>query len=269
MKQKLFTLLAAVLLGSISAFAQNTNPVKGDVNEDGTVDVADLVNVIKIMKEGGGAVGEKMCYWYAGTNNGNAVQADNLTDVASRIAESEVPETGSVTANGQYVYFVMPETKHIKSLTDGNGSAVEFTWTDVMGYKIYKTNNKISGSINFVVAQTVYYWYVGQTDPSTMTQIEPIVNDTSSPGWREIGTLVPTYTMSIPLWDGASNKITTGETKVTTYVALPNSVLKMRDSEGDELDALWISNGTKTINNVTYYIYKTAGTMKIFNNIIF
>jgi len=161
--KKFLMLLAVMLLSCTSAFAQsgNNTPAKGDVNEDGTVDVADLVNVIKIMKDGGGAVGEKMCYWYAGTNNGNAVTADNFTDVASRIPESEVPETGSVTANGQYVYFVMPETKHIESLTDGNGSAVEFTCTDVMGYHIYKTNDIINGIINYSVVQSVYYWYVG------------------------------------------------------------------------------------------------------------
>ena len=176
MKQKLLTLLAAVLLGSISAFAQNTNPVKGDVNEDGTVDVADLVNVIKIMKDGGGAVGEKMCYWYAGTNGGNAVTADNFTDVASRIAESEVPATGSVTANGQYVYFVMPETKHIESLTDGNGSAVEFTCTDVMGYHIYRTNDKINGSVNYNIAQTLCYWYVGTTKPTSLSQATTVTS---------------------------------------------------------------------------------------------
>ena len=158
--------MAAMLLSCTCAFAQNgsNTPAKGDVNDDGTVDVADLVNVIKIMKDGGGAVGEKMCYWYAGTNNGNAVQADNLTDVASRIPESEVPATGSVTANGQYVYFVMPETKHIESLTDGNGSAVEFTCTEAMGYLIYRTNDKINGSVNYNVAQTVYYWYAGRQD---------------------------------------------------------------------------------------------------------
>lgn len=159
-------LMAAMLLSCTCAFAQNgsNTPAKGDVNDDGTVDVADIVNVIKIMKDGGGAVGEKMCYWYAGTNNGDAVQADNLTDVASRIAESEVPATGSVTANGQYVYFVMPETKHLESLTDGNGSAVEFTCTEAMGYLIYRTNDKINGSVNYNVAQTVYYWYVGKDE---------------------------------------------------------------------------------------------------------
>ena len=164
--KKLFMLLAAVLLGSVSAFAQsgNNEPLKGDVNEDGTVDVADLVNVIKIMKDAGGAVGEKMCYWYAGTNNGNAVTADNFTDVASRIPESEIPETGSVTSNGQYVYFVMPETKHVESLTYANGSAVEITCTDVMGYHIYKTTEMVNTTINYTIKQTTYYWYVGKDE---------------------------------------------------------------------------------------------------------
>ena len=39
--KKLIMLLAAVLLSSVSAFAQsgNNEPLKGDVNEDGTVDL--------------------------------------------------------------------------------------------------------------------------------------------------------------------------------------------------------------------------------------
>ena len=104
MKTKLLIMLAAMLL-SASAFAQSeSTPLKGDVNEDGTVDVADMVNIIQIMKDGGGAVGEKMCYWYFGTNNGNAVTAENFIDVASRIPESKIPETGSFSVAGQYVF---------------------------------------------------------------------------------------------------------------------------------------------------------------------
>ncbi len=250
MKTRFLTLLAAVLLGSISAFAQNTNPVKGDVNEDGTVDVADLVNVIKIMKEGGGAVGEKMCYWYAGTNNGNAVQADNLTDVASRIAESEVPETGSVTANGQYVYFVMPETKHIKSLTDGNGSAVEFTWTDVMGYKIYKTNNKISGSINFVVAQTVYYWYAGQTQPTSISGT-PTVDDTNFTNnkWHTLNA------------NQINQTITGGTAGNSWYVAVPtDKSFKAYASDMATPNNTWKKLSIITINSISYDIWQPNST---------
>ncbi len=56
MKIRFFVLLAAVLLGGASAFAQNgyNEPLKGDVNEDGTVDVADITAIIKIIKDGSG-----------------------------------------------------------------------------------------------------------------------------------------------------------------------------------------------------------------------
>ena len=173
MKTRLFfLLLAAVLLGSVSVKAQSETPLKGDVNGDGKVDVADIVAVIEIMKNNGGTT------------------------------------------------------------------------------------------------ETKYYWYVGQTDPSTMTEISPIVTDTSSPGWREIGTTIGTYTLTNPLWDGALNKITTGATKAITYVALPNSTLKMRNGDGNELDA-WINKGTREISGVNYTVYQSPGNMKIFNNIIF
>lgn len=255
--KKILMLMAAMLLSCASAFAQsgNNTPAKGDVNEDGTVDVADIVNVIKIMKDGGGAVGEKMCYWYAGTNNGNAVQADNLTDVASRIPESEVPATGSVTANGQYVYFIMPETKHVESLTDGNGSAVEFTCTDVMGYHIYKTNDKISGSINYSVAQTVYYWYVGTT-PIDDTNY----NDTT----------IVSQVAIIP----AETTITTNNEYL--YIVVPkNKVVTVYDENNFEVNMETYNSSTHSFTNAVTYvgdyaIYRSAqkgvGTSRIVVN---
>ena len=65
--KKLF-LLAAMLLAGVCAFAQNNNnePLKGDVNGDGKVDVADIVAIIEIMKNGGTS-GETASYYYVGT----------------------------------------------------------------------------------------------------------------------------------------------------------------------------------------------------------
>ena len=250
MKTKLNLLLTAVmLLLSANVFAQSgsTNPVKGDINEDGTVDVADLVNVIKIMKDGGGAVGEKMCYWYAGTNNGNAVQADNLTDVASRIAESEVPATGSVTADGQYVYFVMPETKQIESLTDGKGSIVEFTCKEVLGYHIYKTNDKINGSINYSVEKTVYYWYAGQTQPESISG-KPTADDENFTNnkWHTLGTATT-----------IGKTMTGGTSGLDWYVAVPTAVgLKPTASDLSTPDTSWDNIGTITVNNISYTVWR-------------
>ena len=166
MTKKIFMLLAAVLLSSANLFAQSNEPLKGDVNEDGMVDVADINAIIGII---------------------------------------------------------------LKSQND---------------------------------SETTYYWYVGQTDPSTMSSIDPVVNDNSSSGWREIGTTLPNYSSSNKLWDGS--RIETGDSKTTNYVALPNSTLFMYDAAGNISSAAWTAVGTKEIEGVTYYIYSSVANLKSF-----
>ena len=65
---KKLLLLFVVMLGTLGAYAQsNTTPIKGDVNEDGVVDVADINAIIEIMKNGGGtAVDESADFFYVG-----------------------------------------------------------------------------------------------------------------------------------------------------------------------------------------------------------
>ena len=80
--KKIFTLLAAVLLSCVGAFAQSgtIDPAKGDVNGDGVVDVADVNAIISIMKDGGGAVdvsGKK--YFYLGTTQPTADNYQSLS----------------------------------------------------------------------------------------------------------------------------------------------------------------------------------------------
>ena len=159
MKQKNFMLLAAVLLSSANLFAQSNEPLKGDVNGDGVVDVADITAVIDI---------------------------------------------------------------------------------------IAKSQND---------SETTYYWYVGQTDPSTMSTIDPVVTDMSSPGWRLIGTTLPDYNSSNMLWNGDQNNISFGA-RDYYYLALPSNSLKLYNvAGGNEMDGC-TNLGTNVINNVTYYIYK-------------
>ena len=64
---------------------------------------------------------------------------------------------------------------------------------------------------NGVAEKTKYYWYVGQENPASMTSISPIVSDNSSPGWRLIGTSIPTYSVSNMLWNENKGAIVTGE----------------------------------------------------------
>ena len=62
----LFVLTALMILMSTSAMAQSET-IKGDVNGDGVVDVADIAAVIKIMTDNGDI--EKKYYWYVGQEN--------------------------------------------------------------------------------------------------------------------------------------------------------------------------------------------------------
>ena len=170
-----FLLLAAVLLGSMSVKAQSGTPLKGDVNGDGKVDVADIVAVIEIMKNNGGTT------------------------------------------------------------------------------------------------ETTYYWYVGQTNPLTMTEISPIVTDIISAGWRLIGTTIPTYSSSNKLWN-ANDIITTGTTLAKQYIAIPaNSSACPRDGAGNDASTVDIYNKLEnvTIGTVTYKVYETVGRMKKHNLDIF
>lgn len=88
-----FLLLAAVLLGSVSVNAQSNKapkkaesetPLKGDVNGDGKVDVADIVAIIQIMKNSGGTGGETTYYWYVGQDN--PLSMSSITPLPSNAA---------------------------------------------------------------------------------------------------------------------------------------------------------------------------------------
>jgi hypothetical protein len=111
-----------------------------------------------------------------------------------------------------------------------------------------------------------YYWYIGPTDPTTMSDNSPLVSDTSSPGWRFIGGSLPTYSFYNRLWDGSEYGISFGE-RTEYYLALPSSELKVY-AGGDNMDA-YTSLGTKVINGVTYYIYKANYKAAAFGSIIY
>ena len=79
MKQKLFMMLAALMLLGTSAMAQSET-LKGDVNADGVVDVADIAAVIAIMAKE--AEGQPAYYWYVGLNK-PTTSTDPTTELAT------------------------------------------------------------------------------------------------------------------------------------------------------------------------------------------
>ena len=267
--------LAAMLL-SLGAFAQSGATLKGDVNGDGKVDVEDVTSVVDIILSG-----ETYGYFYFGTREPTA---DNFTSLPGAVASyTSIGEAVGATvsiAEGETLYMLCPAAwmkgKHV-DVEDGEGNSYDFVEdTDagsISGYVIYKTQafNEATDAIlkfNNSSAET-YYWYVGQTDPSSMSSIDPIVTDTSSPGWRLIGTTIPTYTFENPLYNADDNPIVSNPSRNDYwYVALPvNSSLSIYNSlKGDEIiSGNWIKQSTElNINNVEYSIYKIVATQRKF-----
>jgi len=124
--KRFFMTFAAMLLMSVSAFAQSSEtPLKGDVNEDGVVDVADITALIAIIKNYNGAEGETTYYWYAGTTEPTA---DNISSIKTGFATTKPSWTStnrhliSATNNtdsAAYIYYCFPSSWNI-IFYDGN-----------------------------------------------------------------------------------------------------------------------------------------------------
>lgn len=236
MKTK-FLFLAATLLMSANLFAQ-TN---GDVNESGTVDAVDITTVIDVMQKAGGVAilptSVKLNKSSFGFGVGMKVMLvptimpDNTTENTLTWSSSN-PSVASVTQEGV-----------VTGVAEGTTT---ITATTVNGKK---------ATCDVMISNTVYFWYVGQTNPSTMTEISPIVDDNTSSGWRLTGnSLTATYN-----YDSSANPIT-GTSKAEWYFALPeNSGLGVFDAQNTNYA---IGNPITTVifNTVKYNIWKTGPT---------
>lgn len=101
---KYFMLLVAILLNSVDVFAQNNNtPLLGDVNGDGKVDVADIVAILKIMKDAGGTTEEPTYYWYVGNNKPSYIDTSDLKTLQTEIGWHVMDSEASIINIGQCV----------------------------------------------------------------------------------------------------------------------------------------------------------------------
>lgn len=138
MKTKKLLLMAAMLLMSVCSFAQDNNtPLLGDVNGDGKVDVADIVAILKIMKDAGGTAGGTTYYWYAGTTKPTSL------DQCEVISEYPIEQTYTNNSGAKAHIFVLTNSdKNVTFISPSENSPIsqlEVDTTTIPGYKIFET----------------------------------------------------------------------------------------------------------------------------------
>ena len=189
-----------------------------DFNNDGAIDIADISGL---------------------SNNMTTAIANN--DLSYDInGDGAIDVTDSATA--QTIISTIMEGTTYDNFYNAKG-----TWKFVAKY------NGVQTTVKTVNISGAYYWYVGTENPLNMNGILPIVSDTSSTGWRKIGSSLPTYSSSNMLWN-SSNTISLGS-KTTWYLALPSNKIKIYSAGMDLTSSVTTYKGTKVIDNITYYIY--------------
>ena len=141
MKTKIFALFAAMmLLVGTTAMAQSDNTsttvteIKGDVNNDGVVDVADIAAVIAVMHEQGTVAPQY--YWYVGE-----VKPTDDSSIESSGKQSTSPITTiNITNSNNFQYFAFPKSWGTPTLID-TSNGFEFSINKVSSLQEQFDNN--------------------------------------------------------------------------------------------------------------------------------
>ena len=227
-------MLAALMVLGTSAMAQSET-LKGDVNADGVVDVADIAAVIAIMsKEAEDEPGVTKYYWYAGQEmpadmtsnptpddvNYTANKWHTLADgIDNHVGSTFIGKTitGGVPGNDWYV--AVPTIKGLKP-TAGDLVTPNTSWDIVktitvnnVEYTVWLTNSQSSNgrqAVYMANTEKTYYWYVGQENPANLDES---FNPEGVEGWTKLDSTPKSIDVSTKTSDGS---------KVQWYLACPS-----------------------------------------------
>ena len=175
-----------MLFTGISTFAQSVEPIKGDVNGDGQVDVADIANIIDIMAKG------EAGYFYFGTVRPTAQNYNQLPGViGSYTSIAEASGATATVAAGETLYMMCPaswvEGKSVE-MEDEAGNSISFLEekdvVTIPGYTIFRT--QVFSDEKTVVLKdpsVTYYFSAGGTVPTVdnYTTVNSATTDLSKP----------------------------------------------------------------------------------------
>ena len=299
MKKILF--LFVVMLGTLGAYAQsNTTPIKGDVNNDGVVDVADINAIIEIMKNGGGTTVDNSAYFFyvglempTSTSNpaanlvgeeeigwhliGTSLDGINKSAPAHSSAHPIILDPTYESEDGVDFYIVIPQELNVY---DDLGNILNGIYTD-MGtaeigghtYKIFKAHDFefIFNIYKKDVDNSAYFFYVGLEMPTSASNPGANLVGTGEPGWHLIGSSIDNIGVSNKALDTSdqANCIIVEPTYQTAdgvdfYIVIPQE-LNIYDGLGNNLNGNYTDMGTIEIGGHTYKIFKAHDYEFIFN----
>ena len=150
MKTKRILLMAAMLLMSVCSFAQDNNtPLVGDVNEDGKVDIADIVAILNIMKEAGGTAGDSKYYFYVGTTKPTSLSQASV--VESYPAEQTYTNNSGAKS---HIFVLTNSDKNVIFIEPSENSPItqaSVDTTTISGYKIFETAVGVANTKDVII----------------------------------------------------------------------------------------------------------------------
>ena len=103
---------------------------------------------------------------------------------------------------------------------------------------------------NGVAEKTKYYWYAGQTEPTSMTSNPTPSSTFTCNNWFEIGTTLPTSVVQ---------QVTGGTFGKAWYAAMPTDAGLVAVTSADTPDTSITKEKTITINGVKYDVWYAGG----------
>ena len=283
MKSKLIiTLTALLMLGGISAMAQGSFP-KGDINEDGVVNAADIVALVNIIMNGEEPSGGTKYYWYAGTTLPTANNIASIALGSSNTIEKWDGKEFSITNSGEEATpaYVCTPVDFKVSWKDTNGFTLNLVEVDGarftlngIKYKVQKRGRDLSagaiitfrGYYDETITSNDYYIYIGldlptsSTDPETDLAADntPLYEGYGAAGWRNIGSDISIYNLSNPAYNGGANTVILDKdfNNVLCYVAIPVG-MGIYDGLGNT-SAWTLYQSNITIKSHQYNVYKNT-----------
>ncbi len=253
MKTKIL-FLAAMLLMSANIFAQNI--VKGDVNEDGNVDVADVVAVISIMQQGGGVAILPSSVEFDKSEYG--VGIDKELKLKATVMPSYATDKSLTWTSSNPGVATVSQDGVVKGIAEGSTTIT------------VSTANGIQSTCIVNVSTVIYYWYAGWTIP-TAENISTIINEEyptykSDPTLHKAGgssTRNTGYSLSNPFGGMNNENRYYATAKVVYYVVVPVGMSLHDPEDGSSIMPAFTKYGE--FENHIIYAYK--GTSRNIDNI--